>query len=161
MANGKKVLKREHKLEQISDYSYPVIAWHPSGRILTIVTEEKGGLKLYYYTFGQKKLDVRNILYFEKILDYSISDDGSQIVLSAVKNGQTDIYVHNIASGTDFQVTNDIADDFNPRFINNSNQIIFSSDRSSDSLSVETIKAEKLHRLPIFLFMIIVQNLIC
>jgi hypothetical protein len=83
----KRILKREHKLEQITDYSYPVLAWHPSGRILTFIIEEKGGLKLYYYTFGQKKLDVKNLLYYEKILDYSFSDDGSLLVLSAVKNG--------------------------------------------------------------------------
>jgi hypothetical protein len=140
LETGKRVriLKREHKLEQITDYSFPVLAWHPSGRILTFITEEQGGLKLYFYTFGQKDLDVLNLLYFEKVLDYSFSDDGSQLVMSAVKEGQTDIYVHNLAAGTNFQVTNDIADDFNPRFIHNSSQIIFSSDRYSDSLSVET-----------------------
>ena len=65
----KKILKKEHKLEQITDYSYPILAWHPSGRILTFITEEEGGLKLYYYTFGEKKLQVRNLLYFEKVLD--------------------------------------------------------------------------------------------
>ncbi len=133
----KKLLKREHKLEQITDYSYPVLAWHPSGRILTFITEEKGGLKLYYYTLATKELDVRNLLYFDKILDFSFSNDGSLFVFSAVKDGKTDIFVHNIASGTDFQVTNDWADDFHPRFINNSDDIIFSSDRIFDSISKE------------------------
>ncbi len=132
----KKILKREHKLEQITDYSYPVLAWHPSGRILTFITEEEGGLKLYYFTFGEKKMQKRNLLYFEKVLDFSFSNDGSLLVLSAIKEGRTDIYVHNLAAGTNHQITNDIANDFNPRFINNSKQIIFSSDRRSDSLSV-------------------------
>jgi hypothetical protein len=132
----KRIFKKEHKLEQITDYSYPVLAWHPSGRILTFITEEEGGLKLYYFTFGEKKLEKRNLLYFEKVLDFSFSSDGSLLVMSAVKDGKSDIYVHNIAAGTNFQVTNDIATDLNPRFINNSRQIIFSSDRRSDSLSV-------------------------
>jgi len=132
----KKILRREHKLEQITDYSYPVLAWHPSGRILTFIIEEKGGLKLYYFTFGERKLRSRNLLYFEKVLDFSFSQDGSLMVFSAVKNGQSDIYVHNIAAGTNYQVTNDIAGDFQPRFISNSQEIIFSSDRRSDSLSV-------------------------
>jgi len=132
----KKILRREHKLEQITDYSYPVLAWHPSGRILTFIIEEKGGLKLYYFTFGERKLRSRNLLYFEKVLDFSFSQDGSLMALSAIKNGQSDIYVHNIASGTNYQVTNDIATDLYPRFINNSREIIFSSDRRSDSLSV-------------------------
>ncbi len=140
LETGKKqrILKKEHKLEQITDYSYPVLAWHPSGRILTFITEEKGGLKLYYFTFGEKKLQERNLLYFEKVLDFSFSHDGSLLVLSAIKQGRTDIYVHNLAAGTNYQITNDIANDFYPRFINNSKQIIFSSDRRSDSLSVAT-----------------------
>ena len=123
----RKILKREHKLEQITDYSYPVMTWHPSGRILSFITEEKGGLKLYYYMTNTGELTVRNLLYFDKILDFSFSDDGSLFVFSGVKKGKTDIYVHTIASGTDFQVTNDIADDFHPRFINHSDDIIFSS----------------------------------
>jgi hypothetical protein len=133
----KRILKREHKLEQITDYSYPVLAWHPSGRILTFITEEKGGLKFYYFTFGKKKLDVKNFLYYEKILDYSFSEDGSMLILSAVKNGQSDIFLYNMGAGTSFQITNDLANDFNPRFTDNSKKIIFSSDRRSDSLSME------------------------
>ncbi len=133
----KKLLSKEHKLEQITDYSYPVVEWHPSGRYLTFITEEKGGLKMYFYTFSTKELTSRNMLYFEKILDYSFSPDGSLIVLSAVKDGQSDIFVHNVAAGSNFQVTNDIADDFSPQFINNGKDIIFASNRESDSLQVE------------------------
>jgi hypothetical protein len=139
----KKILRREHKLEQITDYSYPVITWHPSGRILTFITEEEGGIRLYYYTLATKKLEVRNLYYFEKILDFSFSDDGSLFVFSGVKNGKSDIFVHTIASGTYQQITDDIADDFNPRFINNSEQIIFSSNRNSDTLGNEINNTKK------------------
>jgi WD40 repeat protein len=148
----KKIIRREHKLEQITDYSYPVLAWHPSGRILTFITEEKGGLKLYYFTFGEKKLQQRNLLYFEKVLDFSFSDDGSLMAISAVKEGQSDIYVHNIAAGTNYQITNDIANDFNPRFINNSKEIIFSSDRRSDSLSISVNDKRISHTRDLFIY---------
>ncbi len=131
----KKVIRRGNNLKQITDYSFPILAWHPSGRILTFFTEEDGGIKLYYYSVAEKKLDVRNFLYFEKVLSYSFSDDGSLLVLSAVRNGKSDIYVYNIASATHEQITDDIADDADPRFINNSTQIIFSSNRASDTLT--------------------------
>ncbi len=131
-----KIYKKEHKLEQITDYSYPVLAWHPSGRILTFITEEKGELKLNYFTFGEDRIEQRNLLYFEKVLDFAFSNDGALLVLSAIKQGKTDIYVHNLAAGTNFQVTNDLATDLNPRFINDGKQIIFSSDRRSDSISM-------------------------
>lgn len=131
----KKILRREHKLEQITDYSYPVLAWHPKANTLTFIAEEQGGIKMYYYSPSDNQLSSRNILYFEKILSYSFSPDGSLIVISGVRNGQSDIYVHNIAAGTNFQVTNDLANDFSPRFINEGTEIIFASDREIDSIN--------------------------
>lgn len=148
----KKILRREHKLEQITDYSYPVMAWHPSGRILTFIVEEEGGLVMYYKTFGERKMTKRNVLYFDKILDYSFSPDGSLIVLSGVRNGKTDIYVHSIAAGTNFQVTDDVADDFFPRFVNDGEQIIFASNRNSDTLEIETEKAHRALTQDLFIY---------
>jgi len=129
----KQIIKREHKLDQIPDFTYPVIAWHPSGKILTFVTEEEGGLRLYYYTLETKELTFRNMPFFEKILDYSFSNDGLKLVMSSINRGQTDIYVHTISAGTNEQITNDIFDDFQPRFINNGNDILFISNRPDDT----------------------------
>ncbi|MBN1118335.1 MAG: hypothetical protein JXA77_14085 [Bacteroidales bacterium] len=137
----KKIIRKEHKLEQITDYSYPVLAWHPSGQYLTFITEEKGGLKMYYYNLVDKELTSRNVLYFEKVLNYSFSPDGSLLVAAAMKNGQSDIFVQNIAAGSNFQVTNDISDDFSPRFINGGNDIIFASNRQIDSLITHSSKS--------------------
>jgi len=133
----KKILKKEHKIDQIIDYSYPVLAWHPTGKYLTFISEEEGGLKLSYYTLSTGEIVTINLLYFEKILDFSFSHDGLLFVFSAIKEGQTDIFVHNIASSTNEQITRDIADDFHPRFINNSEQIIFSSNRLNETISFE------------------------
>jgi hypothetical protein len=54
--------------------------------------------------------------------------------MSAVQKGQTDIFVYTLASNYSEQITRDIYDDMYPRFINNSNQIIFSSNRVDDTL---------------------------
>ena len=132
----KKLMKEGHKIDQITDYSYPVIAWHPSGKILAYVMEEEGGIILTYYDLELDEYSTRLFLYYEKILDISYSDDGLKFVISGVYRGQTDIYVHNIASGTNERITNDIADDFSPRFVNNSSQIVFTSNRRSDSLNM-------------------------
>ena len=58
-AKRERILKKGQKLEQIIDYSCPVLAWHPSGRILSFITEEKGGLKLYYYILADKNMVVK------------------------------------------------------------------------------------------------------
>jgi hypothetical protein len=39
---SKKILKVGKKLERINDYSYPLVAWHPTGSLLAIITERKG-----------------------------------------------------------------------------------------------------------------------
>ena len=78
------------------------------------------------------------ILYqFEKVLDYAYSDDGRSLVMSAVFRGQTDIFIYNIGSNSFEQITKDHYDDLNPRFINNSQEILFSSNRISDTLRFE------------------------
>ncbi len=132
---SEQILKQGHKIKQINDYSYPVIEWHPTGDILTIITEKEGGLKFLSYILKEDKIIERNLLYFDKILNFNYSNDGSKLVFSAVKESETDIYVFDIASSTHEKITSDLADDFHPRFISNSKEIIFSSNRTSDTLN--------------------------
>ncbi|MEA3317574.1 MAG: hypothetical protein U9R54_06415, partial [Bacteroidota bacterium] len=135
--NDKKeiIYKGGNKIKQITDYSYPVLKWHPDGNILSFITESEGGLKLCHYYLDEDKITAKNLLYFDKILSFDFSDDGSKLVFSGVRNGKSDIFIHYLASSTNKQLTNDIADDINPKFIKNSNKIIFSSNRISDSLN--------------------------
>ena len=67
----------------------------------------------------------------------SFSPDARKLVFSAVADGQTDIWVFDIASSTNERITNDLADDFHPRFINNMNNISFVSNRRLDTLFME------------------------
>ena len=130
------LLKAEPKYEQRVDYTYPIIAWHPSGKILTYINEEKAGLKVYFHRIAEKTTEERNIFFFDKILDFSYSPDGSQFVFSALKDGFTDIYLQNISSWSFDPLTRDIADDLNPSFVTGSpGVIVFSSDRLSDTLT--------------------------
>jgi hypothetical protein len=130
----KRIFKKEHQLDQIPDRSFPVLCWNPSGRILAFFTEEQGGMKLYYYNLSTQELESRNFFYFEKVLDFSFSGDGLNFVFSGVQNGRTDIFVFNLGSATTEQITNDLADDRNPRFLENDKKIIFSSNRTNDTL---------------------------
>ncbi|HEX2969618.1 MAG TPA: hypothetical protein VHO46_11010 [Bacteroidales bacterium] len=136
-ATGKRkvVFKKEPKFEQITDNTYPVIAWHPTGKILTFINDEKADLVMYFYRVDERSSERRNLLYFDKVLDFSYSPEGNRLVFSAVKDGITDIYIHTIASGTNEQITHDVADDLNPSFMSGVNdQIIFSSNRLNDTL---------------------------
>jgi Tol biopolymer transport system component len=138
---NKKIIRLEHRLYQLVDYSYPIISWHPSGKILAFIAEEKGKIVMSFYFPETGEIKKRNMPYFDKILDFSYSDRGMDMVFSAIMNGQTDIFVYNLSAGASKKITNDVADDLYPRFIENSSKIIFSSNRLSDTITVDnTIK---------------------
>ncbi len=100
---------------------------------------------MYFYRINEKTTEKRNLLYYDKVLDFSYAPEGSRLVFSAVKDGVTDIYIHTIASGTNEQITRDVADDLNPSFLKDSpGEIIFSSNRVSDTLTNTGSPFEKL-----------------
>lgn len=133
----KKVFARDPRFDQKPDNTYPVLGWHPGGDILTFINEEKGRVKIYFYRPSTGDLQDRNLLYFDKVLSFDYAPSGNRIVMSAVKDGLTDIYIHTLASGTNQQVTRDLPDDLNPRYIKGeAGRIIFSSNRLNDTLSV-------------------------
>ena len=101
---NKKIYKKGYKLDQINDYSFPEIAWHPTSQILGFITEEKGMLKVHFYNLETDEITTRNLMFFEKILDMSFSPDARKMVFSAVADGQTDIWVFDIASSTNERI---------------------------------------------------------
>ncbi len=126
----KTIRKKGHDLDQIPDFTYPVLVWHPFAGSLTFFVEEQGYLRMYMYNVKDKSLKRRNILFFDKILSASYSADGFLLAISAVIDGQTDIFIYNVAAGNYDRITDDAADDFNPSFIDNSGKIIFASNRN-------------------------------
>lgn len=131
---AKLMMKAGNRLEEKVDYSYPLISWHPGGQLLSFVIESKGRILFFRYSFENRKMDKRELFNVNKILDYSFDESGQWLVMSAVQNGQSDIWLYSIASNTYQRVTKDIYDDMNPRFINNSLEIAFSSNRVNDTI---------------------------
>jgi hypothetical protein len=122
------------RIAQNNDYSYPLLAWHPNNRILAIITEEKGFIWLYFYDIQKKKLTRNELFGFQKILSFSYSQDGKELLFSAVKQGQPDVFVYTILSRSVDQITNDDYTDLYPTFFNGDKQIVFSSNRVDDTL---------------------------
>lgn len=137
---AKRILKSGQKIDRPADVSFPLLAWHPSGQIFSYILERKSYLVLGTYEMETKERTQRHITSFEKILDYSYNDDGKKFVMSAVLKGQTDIFIFTAAGSGYDQITNDIYDDVTPRFIHNSKEIIFASNRPNDTLSFDTKK---------------------
>lgn len=139
LASGKRktIWSRGVTIDTKTDYSYPLLAWHPTGKLLAIALEEKGMPYLYFYNLEEKKFSKQIIYEVQKITDISYSDNGQLLVMSAVRDGQSDVYVFNVAASSFDQLTDDLYSELNPRFINNSSQIIFSSNRENDTIGKE------------------------
>ncbi len=135
----KKLLKAEHRLDRIVDYSFPVLAWHPSGSALSYITEKRGKLFLNTYNLDDKKTTKREVFQLDKILSMAYSPNGQQIIFSGVDNGQTDLYLYYNIGNRQEKLTNDLYGDFEPSFTKDGNRILFTSNRPDDTLRTGVI----------------------
>ncbi|MDE3234986.1 MAG: hypothetical protein KGO81_03450 [Bacteroidota bacterium] len=114
--------------------NYPILAWDVKGTRLLVIYWEEGKTKMFIYdAIAKYKRFKQNIEGFDQILDASFMLDANTLVLSAVKNGHSDIFIYKIEEQKIEQVTNDVYDDLNPTFVSfpNRSGILFSSNRPS------------------------------
>jgi hypothetical protein len=137
-----KIYKKEFKLDRINDKSYPILEWHPSSQVLTYVTEEKGALLMHFFDITTGGVEVKSIFKMEKVTSMDYSDTGNEIVFSGTYKGQSDLYLYYVRSNSHKKITNDVFDDLEPRFIDNSERIVFASNRSVDSLGYKPTDLE-------------------
>jgi hypothetical protein len=147
------------RTDQSVDYMLPLSAWQNEFSISTIV-RKRDKLYLKNYDLKNNKRNKRIFNDYRQIYSFAYSSDGNQMVLSADKLGQTDIFIHNNTSTTSTQVTNDAYDDLEPTFTYNNN-IVFSSNRQSDTLSSNNKKLPAYtDRYNLFLYSSLNRNLL-
>ena len=117
--------------------AYPLLAWDPKGTRLACIYWEEGKVKLFVYDMVAKfKRIKQTIEHFEQIQDMKFMMNQNTLLLSAVKNGQSDIFVYNIEGDSFEQVTNDAYADLDASFVAfpNKSGIIFSSNRPNPNI---------------------------
>ena len=114
--------------------NYPILAWDGKGTRLAVMYNEGGKTKLFVYDLLNRVKTVKQeIKMFDQVQDMKYMLDANTLLLSAVKSGQTDVFVYKIDKQTAEQVTNDVYDDLDPSFVAfpNKTGIIYSSNRLS------------------------------
>jgi Tol biopolymer transport system component len=150
---------KKHKVEKggyvslttENDKSYPVLAWHPSGKLLATIKERKGKLWLNLYNVETKKSAISELIGFSKVMDMNYSPDGSKLVFAAIQRGQSDLFLFNIRGRNYDQLTNDIYDDLYPHFDASGTKIYFASNRSNDTMGVSVNDNPPQHNLDLFM----------
>ncbi len=143
--DDKTLLKYGHRAYEAEvNPSYPIMAWDPKGTRISVIYSTEGKLKLFVYDavtrIKQYKIDLTNT--FDQVQDVKYMLNSKTLLLSAVKNGHTDIYSYDIEKETAKQITNDVYDDLDPTFVSfpGKTGIIFSSNRPSpEAISRDTI----------------------
>src|SRR5450432_2174585 len=112
---------------------YPLIAWDPKGTRLAVIYYKEGKIHLFVYDIVSHYKRVVTELDFDQIQDMKYMLDNNTLLLSAVKNGQSDIFEYHLGTGTEEQITNDVYDDLDASFVTfpNKTGIIYSSNRPS------------------------------
>ena len=131
LTTGKRerVYKTGYLSDSWVDTSFPLLAWHPGGGILSFIVEEEGQFWLCSLDLGTRKLGKTNLFEFQHISSFSYAHKSRNIVLAATRFGKPDIYIYNLFSNTIEQLTNDEFADLSPVFTFDDRQVVFSSDR--------------------------------
>lgn len=135
--------------------NYPMMAWDPKGTRISVLYEKEGKINLFVYDIitrsKQYKLDLTK--QFDQVQDMKYMLNSNTLLMTAVKNGQTDIFTLELQNEKVKQITNDIYDDLDASFVAfpNKTGILFSSNRpTAGAKSGDTILPGD-HRYNIFL----------
>ena len=129
-----RVITGGYRIAQNTDYSFPLLSWHPNSEMLAFITEDEGFVQLNFYNREKEELKQKTLFQFDKVTDFEYSQDGRRFVVAAHNKGQSDIYIYTILNTKTEQITNDNYDDINPTFIMNDKRVAFSSNRVVDSM---------------------------
>lgn len=139
-----------------SNPTYPITAWDPKGTKLAVIYNKEGKPHLFEFdlvtTIKRYKLDLSEK--FDQILDVKyMPTNNNVLLLSAVKNGHTDIYTFTLDKEKVTQITNDVYDDLDPSIVSfpNKTGIIFSSNRPSPTAPYGDTVLPSNHRYNVFL----------
>ena len=123
-------------LEQEADFNYPVLAWGPDGKELTIIYEKRDVVFLKKFDFEEDteftdKLSPEYHRVYD--LDYWSADT---LVMAATTDGFSDLYLYMPVTRQSIRMTEDFWDDLDASVIHLDNEryVLFSSNRENEVL---------------------------
>lgn len=126
--------------EQTADPDYPILAWSTNGYKLAIMYRHNTETRLRIY--NSLKARIENYVIpgnrFDRVLGMAFNEDNDQIIFSAIRKSQTDLYSFTIKGSRLVNITNDVWDDIQPQFISGGSRrgILFLSNRPQPNMTV-------------------------
>lgn len=139
-------------MNQSVDYSEPLLNW-ADDHTLGVIGQEKGRSIFWLYDLNTRNKLPRKLDKFNNIRSFDFSDNGRLIVLSAEQDGQNDLFLLSSRRDRIRRLTNDIFDDLDPSFIPSTNQVVFSSNRTTDTVNIKKDNMKEVRTLDYNLFL--------
>ena len=125
-----------HVINQEVTLELPIIEWITETK-LGIIQNWYGTNYLVSYDIPTRSKQRKSLLRFNQIQGIGFNDNGKLAVISADIQGQNDLYLISMRRNAVKRLTRDKYDDLNPKFIPGTDAIVFSSNRTSDTLNIE------------------------
>ncbi|MCW3107382.1 MAG: D-alanyl-D-alanine carboxypeptidase, partial [Segetibacter sp.] len=123
--------------------NYPLMAWDGKGTRVAVIYWVNGKIRMFVYdAIARYKSYKQEIEGLDQVLDVQFMLDANTLLLTAVKNGHTDIFTYKIESKKLEQLTNDVYDDLDASFVAfpNKTGILFASNRPGpEAVSADTV----------------------
>jgi Tol biopolymer transport system component len=120
-------------INQRVDYRLPLISW-ADANTLGVIGVKRGEYVFWLYDLNTRSKLPRELDRFSNIRSINFSGNGRLAVLSADFEGRNDLFLLSARRDRVRRLTNDLYDDLDPSFIPGTNRIVFSSNRTSDTL---------------------------
>jgi Tol biopolymer transport system component len=120
-------------LNQRIDYSLPLLSWADQNT-LGVIGLRYGEYVFWLYDLSTRSKLPRELDRFSNVRSLNFSENGRLAVISADFEGRNDLFLLSSRRDRVRRLTNDLYDDLDPDFIPGSNRIVFSSNRTSDTL---------------------------
>ncbi len=104
------------------------LTWSPDGEWLLLSVRNKNLERIIAYDIKKRKQVFKKDFKADGLFSPATNSIKDKIVFAVMRQGRTDIAIYDINRKEEIIITNDIYDDINPRFLNDST-IIFSSTR--------------------------------
>ena len=124
---------------QETDQNLPLIDWQDDNT-LGVLLYKRGNLYLNTYNVETGQKLQRPLPQFRQIRSFKFNDNGKLAILSADVDGQNDLFLISMRRTAVKRITNDMYDDVDPTFIPGSAAIVFSSNRTSDSVKIKDVE---------------------
>ena len=113
--------------------NYPLMAWDPKGTRITVLYTTEGKINMFVYDIinRQKQFKLDLTKEFDLVQEISYINNSNTLLITAVKNGHTDIFTLDLQKEKVKQITNDVYDDRDASFaaFPNKTGILFASNR--------------------------------